>query len=169
MEEDTTPVFFVDPRSDPVGVYVRGRASMYNSHLVKRFLDRAIEEGKRRFAINFSACDSLDSTFLGTIKGVARRLQELKPPGAIIFCGLSGRNLENVRNVGLDCMAVLDCDAPAVLGGGGVEALEGPQMTREEFKQLVTQAHQVFADDPRTRALFQDVNTCLGNDPGPAK
>lgn len=167
MEDNTTPVFFVEPRSDPVAIRIRGRASMYNSHLVKRFLERAIDEGKRRFAIDFSACVSLDSTFLGTIKGIAQRLQGLTPPGAIVFCRLSGRNLENVRNVGLDCLALLDCDlAGPGAPPGEATPLEGPQVSRDEFKQLITQAHQVLAEDPRAKVIFQDVNTFLGNDPG---
>jgi anti-sigma B factor antagonist len=166
MEENTAPAFFVDPRSDPVAIRIRGRASMYNSHLVKRFIDRAIDEGRRRFAIDFSGCVGLDSTFLGTVKGVAQRLQNLNPPGSIVFCGLSGRNLENVRNVGLDCMALLDCDLGSTPLSPETVALEGPQMSRDEFKELVAQAHKVLAEDPRLRALFQDVNTFLGNDPG---
>jgi anti-anti-sigma regulatory factor len=169
MEDNTTPVFFVDPRSDPVAIRVRGRASMYNSHLVKRFIDRSVEEGKRRFAIDFSGCHSLDSTFLGTIKGIAQRLQALKSPGSIVFCGLAGRNLENVRNVGLDCLAILDCDLASEPPSPDAVALEGPQVTREEFKALVTQAHQVLAEDPRVKGMFQDVNTFLGNDPGPGR
>lgn len=139
---------------------------MYNSYLVKRFIDRAIDEGKRRFAIDFGGCVGLDSTFLGTVKGVAQRLQGLNPPGSIVFCGLAGRNLENVRNVGLDCMALLDCDLSEKPLAPDAYALEGPLMGREEFKELVTQAHKVLAEDPRARTLFQDVNTFLGNDPG---
>jgi anti-sigma B factor antagonist len=167
MEDNTTPVFFVDPRSDPVAVRVRGRASMYNTHLVKRFIERTVEEGKRRFAIDFSGCHSLDSTFLGTIKGIAQRLAALNPPGSVVFCGLSGRNLENVRNVGLDCLAILDCDLAAEGAAADAVALEGTQVSREEFKALITQAHQVLAEDPRVKAMFQDVNTFLGSDPGP--
>ncbi len=167
MEEPTAPVFFVDPRSDPVAIRIRGRASMYNSHLVKRFIEREVEEGKRRFAIDFSGCIGLDSTFLGTIKGIAQRLQGLKPSGSIVFCKLAGRNLENVRNVGLDCMAILDCDIGDQPLPPDPVALDGPGVSREEFKSLVTQAHRVLAEDPRVKAMFQDVNTFLGNDSGP--
>jgi anti-sigma B factor antagonist len=169
MEDNSAPVFFVDPRSDPVAIRVRGRASMYNSHLVKRFIDRAVEQGKRRFAIDFGGCHSLDSTFLGTIKGIAQRLQALNPPGSVVFCGLAGRNLENVRNVGLDCLAILDCDLAAEPLSPDAVPLEGPKISRDELKTLVTQAHQVLAEDPRVRAMFQDVNTLLGNDPGPGR
>lgn len=167
MEEKTAPVFFVHPGSDPVAIRVRGRASMYNSHLVKRFIERELEEGRRRFAIDFSGCSSLDSTFLGTIKGIAQRLQALSPPGSIVFCNLAGRNLENVRNVGLDCMAILDCDLGNQPLPPDATPLEGPNVTREEFRELVVQAHRVLADDPRAKQLFQDVNAFLGSDPGP--
>lgn len=167
MEENTAPTFFVDPRSDPVAIRIRGRASMYNSHLVKRFIERSVDEGKRRFAIDFSGCTSLDSTFLGTIKGVAQRLQGLKPAGSVVFCKLAGRNLENVRNVGLDCMAILDCDLGDAPETPDTVPLEGPGVSRAEFKELVTQAHRVLAEDPRVKAMFEDVNTFLGNDPGP--
>ena len=167
MEDHTVPAFFVDPRSDPVAIRIRGRASMYNSHLVKRFIDKAIDEGKRNFAIDFSRCVGLDSTFLGTIKGVAQRLQGMHPPGSIVFCSLSGRNLENVRNVGLDCMALLDCDLAELPDSPDVMPLVGPGVSRDEFKDLVTQAHRVLAEDPRVKAMFEDVNTFLGNDPGP--
>ena len=106
--------------------------------------------------------------------GVAHLAQQLaRDPlhhvGVAVAEGLSGRNLENVRNVGLDCLAILDCDLADQPLAPDAVALEGPQMSRDEFKHLVAQAHQVLAEDPRVKAMFQDVNTFLGNDPGPER
>jgi len=163
MAANNAPVFLVDPDSDPVLVKVRGRASFMNSQPIREFLQKSIQAGRRRFAIDFSECTGMDSTFLGVLAGTALELRKSVPRGSLVFCGLNARNLELVRNLGLHRLATVDT-GEAISGEGGepTTALSGEKLSEIENARLCLEAHQnLVKADADNLGKFQDVIALL--------
>ncbi len=157
------PVFLVDAYSDPVAVRIDGRASFQNSPCLKEFMAEMLARGKRRFVIDFSACNSMDSTFLGVLAGVALELQKPANSGSLVVSRVGERNLELMRNLGLHWLLTVD-------GGGQVDvancktALESKRCSEIESARVVLEAHEnLVTADEGNRTKFQDVISFLRN------
>lgn len=163
MAASSAPVFLVDSTSDPVVVKVRGRASFMNSQPIREFLQHAIRGGQRRFAIDFSECTGMDSTFLGVLAGTALELRKSVPKGSLVFCKLGTRNLELVRNLGLHRLATVDTGDECLgeMSGAG-RALEQSQLDEIENARLCLDAHESLIEaDADNLGKFQDVISLL--------
>src|SRR5580698_5117147 len=89
-------------RSGDLGfVKVVGRGSFQNSGCLKAFYLQLLKEDVSRFVIDLGACTYLDSTFLGILLGLGLKLRE-NTNGALHILNASSRNLELLRNLGLD-------------------------------------------------------------------
>jgi anti-anti-sigma regulatory factor len=89
-------------RSGDLGfVKVVGRGSFQNSGCLKAFYLQLLKEGVSRFVIDLGACTYLDSTFLGILLGLGLKLRE-NGKGLLNILNASSRNLELLRNLGLD-------------------------------------------------------------------
>ncbi|HLS28002.1 MAG TPA: STAS domain-containing protein [Opitutales bacterium] len=163
-EQPTT--FLVDAYSDPVIVKISGRASFVNSASLRDFFNHMIKAGKRRFILDFADCISMDSTFLGVIAGAALTLQGDESPGSMVLCRLCSRNLELVKNLGLDRLVTVDDgDVPPPDIAASAEKLETSSGEAElESAKLVLEAHKNLIEvDEGNREKFQDVVTFLKN------
>lgn len=162
VPDPAKPAFLVDAYSDPVVVRIEGRASFLNSAAVKDFLATMIAQGKRRFAVDFKACASMDSTFLGVLAGVALELRRLDPPGSLTLVRVGERNLELIRNLGLHRLATVDTGGGASSGPG--REIDARQLGEVERARLVLEAHEALvAADPENATKFQDVLAFLRN------
>lgn len=151
--------FLVDPSADPVAIRVQGRASFQNSACLQDFVSAMLAAGRSRFAIDFHDCTSMDSTFLGVLAGAALKLRKAPEPGTLVLCRLTGRNLELVRNLGLDRLLTID-DGRTVplLDGQGAPLKCTPDLSELQQARLVLQAHEDLVQaDEANRAKFQDV------------
>src|ERR1700677_3019893 len=93
-------------RSADLGfIKVVGRGSFQNSSCLKAFYQQLLKEGVHRFVVDLDACNYLDSTFLGILLGLGHNLNA------------SPRNLELLRNLGLDRLINIDGGD----GSGGAE------------------------------------------------
>src|SRR5215470_11903034 len=90
-----------------VWVQVRGKGSFQNSPGLKEFAREMIQRGHRYFAIDLAACPTMDSTFMGTLAGVALRLRDLHE-GELRVVNANARNAELLMGLGLDQVLVLD-------------------------------------------------------------
>lgn len=89
-------------RSGDLGfVKVVGRGSFQNSGCLKAFYQQLLKDGVTRFVIDLGACSYLDSTFLGILLGLGLKLREAGN-GLLNILNASARNLELLRNLGLD-------------------------------------------------------------------
>src|ERR1700761_8313052 len=89
-------------RSGDLGfVKVVGRGSFQNSGCLKAFYLQLLKEGVTRFVIDLGSCTYLDSTFLGILLGLGLKLRE-SGKGLLNILNASSRNLELLRNLGLD-------------------------------------------------------------------
>ncbi|AOS45878.1 hypothetical protein Verru16b_02969 [Lacunisphaera limnophila] len=161
MADSTKPIFLVDAYADPVVVRIDGRASFLNSAALKDFFTAMIGQGKTRFAVDFKACASMDSTFLGVLAGAAIQLRRLSPPGSLTLVRVGERNLELIRNLGLHRLAVVDPGQVSIPEQGG-QALDAKALGEVESARMVLEAHEnLVATDADNAAKFQDVLTFL--------
>ncbi len=107
-------------RSADLGfIKVVGRGSFQNSSCLKAFYQQLLKEGVRRFVVDLEACTYLDSTFLGILLGLGLKLREAGN-GLLHILNANPRNLELLRNLGLDRLINIDGGGPANLGGNGL-------------------------------------------------
>ncbi len=163
-------------RSGNLGfVKVVGRGSFQNAGCLKSFYEKLLKEGVKRFVVDLGPCTYLDSTFLGTLLPLGR---QLKTAGnGLHILNVGPRNLELLRNLGLDRLINIDGRAPASNGARQVD-LNGvtesdlheiacPMPSREEAAPNILQAHQDLMEfDPRNVPKFKDVVEFLREDLG---
>ena len=156
---------FVGCANKVVWVRVEGKGSFLNSSGLKEFAREMINRGHREFVVDVKNCPVMDSTFMGTLAGIALRLREIGQ-GSLRVTHLNDRNGDLLRNLGLDQLFTLDQsgttapeNAPAKsLGSGG-----GPD--REAQAQTMLEAHEALVEaDPENLTKFKDVLEYLKQD-----
>ena len=164
MTDSAKPTFLVDAYADPVLVRIDGRASFANSGSLKDFFTEMIRQGKHRFVVDFQLCTSMDSTFLGVLAGGALELRRLAPPGVLTLVRVGERNLELIRNLGLQRLATVDAGNFQMNFGTTAQALDVKAKTEIESARLVLEAHEhLVTADATNAAKFQDVMAFLRN------
>lgn len=164
MSDPAKPTFLVDAYADPVVVRIEGRASFANSGSLKDFVAEMIRQGKTRFVVDFTACTSMDSTFLGVLAGAALELRRQTPPGTLTLARVGERNLELIRNLGLHRLAIVDAGGFPMDFKGGAQALDAQAKSEIESARLVLEAHEsLVSADAANAAKFQDVLAFLRN------
>ncbi len=163
-ESPPKSVYLVDASSDPVVVQIDGRACFQNSGCLRDFLSAMLEQGKRRFVLDFQGCASMDSTFLGVLAGTALELRKSVPPGSLVLARVGPRNLELIRSLGLHRIVTVD---PGEAAPGALKCdtpLEAKKCSEIESARQVLEAHEhLVAADEANRAKFQDVMSFLRN------
>lgn len=154
--------FLVNTQTDPVVILIQGRATANTCAPLKTALDDLIGKGRRQFLFDFKGCAGMDSTFLGLVAGVARRLKAAQPTGKVTLNRLEGRNLDNVKSLGLTRLAELtqlDHDHAS-----GVNLPE-TRLSELETARLVLAAHEnLIAVDEANLPKFKDVIALVKED-----
>jgi len=166
-------------------VKVVGRGSFQNSGCLKAFYQQLLKEGVSRFVVDLEACTYLDSTFLGILLGLGLKLKEAGN-GLLHILNANPRNLELLRNLGLDRLIIIDGVGGDGLGdragagsnNSGSNDLNGVKeehlkevscsaSTREEAAPTILEAHEnLMKFDPRNIPKFKDVVEFLREDIG---
>ncbi len=161
---DETPVFLVDPASNPVAVKILGRASFQNVGPLKDFLKDRYSTGGRCFVFDFFECTGMDSTVLGVIAGCALELRKLEPKGSLVLSRLNDRNQELVRSLGIHRIAMVDTGDNGVDVSGAKESLSNDQSNELTNARLCLEAHEnLIQADSNNQEKFQDVIAYLKN------
>ena len=90
-----------------VWVRLKGKGSFLNSPSLRGFIERSMESGQTRFVIDLGDCPAMDSTFMGTLAGLAMRLSK-NPEGRLQLNGVCERNRESLNDLGLDGLLEID-------------------------------------------------------------
>jgi len=150
------PSIFADTASSGiVWMRVEGRGSFQNSPALKEFSRKKIEEGRRNFIVDLKNCPAMDSTFMGTLAGLAMRLRDTGN-GSLWVVNRNERNAELLAGLGLDA---LFSDQPLPCA----EVAECPQAIhhaadKASTREVMHEAHDAcVAVDPRNEAKFRDV------------
>jgi anti-anti-sigma regulatory factor len=77
-----------------------GKGSFLNSPAVKEFGESRIKRGELCLVIDLEACVGMDSTFMGTLAGLANRLTE--KGGVLQVAGADDKGQRSLEDLGLD-------------------------------------------------------------------
>jgi anti-sigma B factor antagonist len=150
------PTIFADTESSPaVWIRVEGKGTFENSAGLRAFSEQMMEGGRRQFVVDLKNCPAMDSTFMGTLAGIAVRLRD-RGDGSLWVLNRNERNSELLEGLGLH-MLFADCAPPepvAVDGAVQLEAMADRAVTRE----VMIEAHETCVQvNPDNAAKFKDV------------
>ncbi len=146
-----------------VWIRVEGKGSFLNSSGVKEFAKEMVNRGHREFVVDLRNCPAMDSTFMGTMAGIALRLRELGE-GHLHVVNLNERNSDLLCNLGLDQLFSLDFQP--VAGNATVPLEAGAEATdRQAQMSTMIEAHEALVDaDAANLTKFKDVLEYLKQD-----
>lgn len=144
-----------------------GKGSFVNSPAIKAFGDARIAAGETCLVVDLSACTGMDSTFMGTLAGLAARLSAIEG-GCLQIAEPGERNRRSLEDLGLDFL--MQIDPPDAAWRGRVEdirsglspARQPGSAGRLERTRHVLEAHQTLSgiNDKNARS-FSAVVTLL--------
>jgi anti-anti-sigma regulatory factor len=84
-----------------------GKGSFLNSPVLKKWVDGEIDHGVTHVIVDLGACSGMDSTFMGTLAGMAMRLMKL-PDGVLQIAEPGEKNKKSLEGLGLDVLMQID-------------------------------------------------------------
>lgn len=168
------PTILVGCNQKVVCIRVQGKGSFLNSTGIKRFANAMIERGHRNFVVDLADCPVMDSTFMGTLTGVALRLHGIGQ-GDLHVINSNERNTDLLEGLGLD--QILSLENGSGSASGDCESLrpeakdalpagtEPPCADKRAVTETMIAAHQALVDaDPENFCKFKDVIDYLKQD-----
>ncbi len=135
-----------------------GKGSFLGSPALKSFGEQRIADGERCLVVDLGACTGMDSTFMGTLAGLAARLSVVGG-GSLHVADPGERNRRSLEDLGLNFL--MEIDPPSAIWRGKVDAIRSalrPQAGRgiphdTQRAEHVLEAHQVLskANDENAR------------------
>jgi len=131
-----------------------------------------INRGHREFVVDLRNCPVMDSTFMGTLAGIALKLREIGQ-GNLHVTNLNERNNDLLRNLGLDQLFAIDLcglklpgEEPAATSTvQPLDAATPPAADRTEQARTMIEAHEALVEaDPENLTKFKDVLEYLKQD-----
>ena len=146
---------------------VEGKGSFLNSGNFKEFARQMVERGYREFVVDLDKCAMLDSTFMGTMAGVALRLKELGQGHLrVVHCGQ--RSHELLSGLGLDQLFSIQANgksAPECEPLSSESKAETPEEKKKEQKKEMLDAHEALCEAAAENIpRFKDVLEYLKQD-----
>jgi anti-anti-sigma regulatory factor len=131
-------------------IRVEGKGSFVNSPAVKAFGDGRIAAGEGVLVVDLAACTGMDSTFMGTLAGLAARLSAVEG-GRLHIAEPGERNRRSLEDLGLDFL--MDIDPPSAVWRGRVDEVRGQlhapaaigEIGRTQRSRHVLEAHQTLS------------------------
>ena len=138
-----------------VWLKVDGRGTFQNSSGVKEFSKQMIQRGHREFVVDLETCELMDSTFMGTLAGLALRLREIGQ-GHLRTVNVNERNTDLLENLGLDQLFTVERDSRVSAPSSLKKA--APEADLADQKEDVLAAHEALIEaDAHNSAKFKDV------------
>ncbi len=149
------PTIFADTESGlPVWVRVEGKGTFQNSPGLKDFSRKLIEAGRTAFVVDLGNCPAMDSTFMGTLAGIALRLREVGG-GELWVVNRNERNADLLSGLGLDALFSHQ-PPPAAIHGAG-RAVENDS-DKAKIRDVMIEAHETVVEvNPANAPGFKDV------------
>jgi len=143
-------------------VRVEGKGSFLNSTGLKEFAKEMINRGFREFLFDLKGCPVMDSTFMGTMAGIALRLRELGQ-GQLRVTRLNDRNRDLLSNLGFDRLFAIDENC-AINEADAAKPLDAATDKLSQA-QTMLEAHEACVEaNPENAAKFKDVLEYLKQD-----
>ena len=144
-----------------------GKGSFLNSPLMKAFGDERIAAGERYLTVDLGGCTGMDSTFMGTLAGMASRLGA-QGGGGLQIADAGPRNKRSLEDLGLDFL--MDIDPPEAIWRRNIEQIRtqlAPPQSLAAPGQIqramhVLEAHQILSEaNDKNAKIFSNVVTML--------
>jgi anti-sigma B factor antagonist len=150
-----------------VWVKVEGKGSFLNSGNLKEFTREMVNRGYREFVVDLENCATMDSTFMGTMAGVALRLKELGHGHLhIVHCGPRSRDL--LYGLGLDQLFSIHANGASAPQCQLLQRPSSSQSTedkkQENAKQMLDAHEALCKAAPENVSRFKDVLDYLKQD-----
>ena len=151
-----------------VCVRIAGRAGCANSVDFRTLLLGLRDKGHKRFILDLTKCQLMDSTFLGVLAGLGIRFSEAAagaPAASIELLNPSPRISGLLENLGVaDNFKVLD-GAPVQTGNLKQVEATSSNPGHEELQRTCLEAHQLLIQlNPKNAPKFKDVCKFLEED-----
>jgi len=148
---------------------VSGKGTHEISPQLKTFAAERIQQGARHFVVDLEACPTMDSTFMGTLTGIAVRLME-HPGGCLQVVNVNERNRDLLAMLGLNHVFEVDQDGSAwreereMVNATLNEEVSGGA-SETERRDCLIEAHENLCEaQEANRPKFRDVLECLRNE-----
>lgn len=147
-----------------VWIRVTGRGSFKCSGILKELVQKQAEKGYYNYILDLLHCEQMDSTFMGTITGLAQRLRQ-KKQGALKVTNVSESNQKLMENLGLDELfpirpLSLGSEMPKLGDECFCDPMELVKVTEDKTatQEIVISAHQaLIAADQKNIEKFKDL------------
>ena len=143
-----------------------GKGSFMNSPLVKAFGEARVAADESVLVVDLAGCTGMDSTFMGTLAGLASRLTGVDG-GVLQVAEAEERNRRSLEDLGLDFLMQINPDESPWKDRveeirsklEPVQSMEGMDMSQRT--RHVLQAHELLSDinDKNAREFDQVVGT----------
>lgn len=131
-----------------------GRGTFQNSTGLKEFAAEMTRRGHKDFVIDLKECELMDSTFMGTLAGIALRLGS---GGTLHIVRPNERCRQVMKNLGLDRIVSVEDEPGAGEAAPPLHDAEG-NPPREAKRETIIEAHEnLVAADPQNEVRFKDV------------
>lgn len=149
-----------------VWVKVEGKGNFLNSGNLKEFAREMVQRGYREFVVDLENCAMMDSTFMGTMAGVALRLKEIGHGHLhVVHCGQRSREL--LTGLGLDQIFQIHANgssAPQCEILSNAPAADASAEKQQQARQMLD-AHEALCEAaPENFSRFKDVLEYLKQD-----
>ncbi len=144
-----------------VWVRVEGKGTFLNSGNFKQFGREMLERGYREFVVDLNECAMMDSTFMGTMAGLALRLRELGEGHLqVVHCRQRSRDL--LSGLGLDQLFQITANGASA---PQCETLQKSDLGKREQAKQMLDAHEALCEAaPENLPRFKDVLEYLKQD-----
>jgi anti-anti-sigma regulatory factor len=151
-----------------VWVRLEGKGSFLNSGSLKEFAQEMVNRGYREFIVDLQNCAMMDSTFMGTLAGVALRLKELGNGHLhVVHCGtrsrelLSGLGLDQIFSIHTGGVSAPSCSD---LNGEDESKAISPEEKLEQAQTMLDAHEALCRAAPENLTRFKDVLDYLKQD-----
>jgi anti-anti-sigma regulatory factor len=144
---------------------VEGKGSFLNSGSLKQFATEMVNRGYREFIMDLENCVMMDSTFMGTMAGVALRLKELGEGHLhVVHCGVRSRDL--LSGLGLDQIFDIHSNGAAAPECRQLhQEAQASEQGKTETSHAMLEAHEALCEAaPENFLRFKDVLDYLKQD-----
>ena len=138
--------------TDCLWIRCSSRGSFINSPALKTTAEKYLAGGGERVVVDLELCPGVDSTFMGTLAGLAR--QCMAAGGALEVAGPTARTRAAMESLGLDMLVDIDpptapwqadlAERRAVLSQDAAALPEQTALSEEERTRHVLEAHNTL-------------------------
>ena len=125
-----------------------GKGSFSNSPRMKQWAESHIEASGNCVVIDLEECTGMDSTFMGTMAGIAMKLAKL-PDGLLQVVGANHRNKSSLEDLGLCMLLEVDPENPEWkpnMDSMRASLKEGPELSTNDSFEHVLDAHKLLCE-----------------------